>query len=426
MGETQAIDDTTDAETWQENVSDKTTTFKLRHERSTRTHTIDGELVHEIVESYDDDAPAESLTFKAKTECPIDDHTTTRELDDDGVVRYQCDTDSCAYQATVKRRYDERTNTEAPTFYRAVVPDHGVENDGTIDFADTIDGEDEDDVELLANAVRVLTLGRYVGGVDDKAHVSAERDDDMNVVEDAYIDTLECSKCGVEIEAPAARRHAHFGDVCVECEDATVWSPDDAELPDDVVDRMNDHKTFSRSNIVAFLRDVAFYGDFVAAVTDDEDAGGFDGIKTGEQGKRDAHALGRGRKGTGFRRPNGAAHGKRHFRTVLRDLADTDLLERTDDADTDVDDPSAYWKLTEKGRGVLVELARCKTCGDAHDVFVRHSMYKAGRRTKHSKTLTIGCEACDHSSPAVGAFVLESSNQTEYHKIASVDDVVDE
>lgn len=414
-------DDRFDDDEWQANVTDTTTTFKIRHERSTRTYVDDdGNVVHEVVEDYDDDAPAESLTFAGKTRCPVDGHGHERDISgDDNVVRHTCDDDECPFYAAVGRR-DGVADT--PTFYRVVVPDDGIDTAGTIDFADHIDDvDDPDDVETLANAVRTLSLGRYVGGVNDKAHVSAEYDDDHNKTAEAYIDTTECARCGAEVEAPATKKHAHFGDVCPECEDATVWSPDDADLPDDVDAKMNEHKSFNRGNIVAFLRDVAFYGDYVDAVTDDEDAGGFDGIKTGKQGKRDAYAMGRGRAGTGLRRPNGAAHGKRHFRTVLRDLVDTGLVDRTDDGE-DVDDPNAHFVITDKGRDVLRELARCETCGDTHDVFVRHSTYKAGRKTKRSTSLSIGCDACDHSTAPAGAMVLDSSGDTHYDRIGDVDD----
>lgn len=409
-----------DDDEWQANVTDKSTDHKIRHKRSTRTRVEDGVVVHKVVEQYADDAAAESLSFKGKTRCPVDDHDTERDISgDDNVVRFRCREDGCPFEAAVGRR-DEGVDT--PTFFRVTVPDDAIEQAGTIDFADAAADKDDDDTEVLANAVRTLSLGRYVGGVNDKAHVSAEYDDDHNKTADAYIDTTECARCGDEVEAPATKTHAHFGEVCPSCEDAKVWSPDDADLPDDVEDRMGEHKTFNRSNIVAFLRDVAFYGDYVARMSDEDDAG-FDGIKTGKQGKRDAHAMGRGRKGTGLRRPNGAAHGKRHFRTVLRDLVDTDLIERTDDGDTDVDDPNAHFVITDKGRDVLRSLARCETCGDTHGVFVRHSTYKAGRRTKKSTSLSIGCDACDHSTAPSGAMVLDSSGETHYERIGDVDDV---
>jgi hypothetical protein len=408
-----------DEDDYRAHVTDEDTDdYKIRHARNVRTRVVDGEVVHYVTESYDRDADVDSLSFSGRVSCAAHGRTG-RTRGDDHTVRHACD--ECAFEVAVGYRRDEdETGAEAPTFYRAVVPD-AILDEPDVDLWSHVDDDaDEDDVATIANMVRTLSLDRYVGAIDDAAYVSAEYDDDHNKTEDAYLDIRTCDRCGDDVEAPALRKHAHFGDVCRACEDATVWSVDDADLPDDVVERMGDHKTFSASNIVRYLKDVAFFGDFVASVNDDVDA--FDGIKTGKGGERGVY--GGGRKGTGLRRPNGAAHGQAHFRTVLRDLVDTGLVDRTDGDDTDVDDPNAHFVITDKGRDVLSELARCETCGDTLDVFVRHSTYKVGRRTKRSRSLTIGCKACGDAdgTTAGGAMVLDSSGETHYEQFATVDD----
>jgi len=428
------IEDVTDDE-WLTHVTDDTTTFSLRHERSTRTVVEDGEAVHKIVESAADDANPASVSWSRPyfTRCPAcgDDVEKTREGDEDDdqyVETWSCEACAWSHRRASTASPHRTDDVDAkPIWSTTTFPHDAIDKpDDTVDFDKLVDGfDDEDDPKgKAANLMRDLTLSvkaKATGTFEDAAYVSAEYDDDSNKTAEAYIDTVECARCGDVVEAPAATKHAHFGEVCPACEDATVWSVDDADLPEDVVDRMGDHKTFSRSNIVSYLKDVAFFGAYVAEVSDDEDAGGFDGIKTGKGGKIGVQA-GTGRKGTGLRRPKGAAHNQAHFRTVLRDLVDTGLVDKSP-ADADVDDPNAHYTITDKGRDVLSELARCETCGESHDVFVRRSTYKAGRRTEKSSTLTTGCKACgDAEGYTPGAMVIESSSQSNYTRIASVDD----
>jgi len=410
--DTTDVSDIVDDDAWPAHVADTDTTFKLRHDRRITTEVTDGDIVHRVVESFADDAASESVTHCGAVHCPHDDHAATRDVSgDDNVERFDCP--DCQFDAAVAYRPGSNT----PSWYRATIPHAAVSTDASFD------PDDYDDADATTQAAKIsrhLAIDRYVSTVRDAAYVSPEYDDNGDKTADAYIDTTACARCGDEVETPAVRTHAHFGDVCAACEDATVWSPDDADIPDDVRARMSEHKTFTRNRIVRYLRDVAFWGDYVAAQADDVDADDTN-IKTGRGGKRAVTAAGNGTKGTGLRRPDGAAHGDAHFRTTLSDLVDTGLITRADGRDTDVDDPNAEWAMTDTGRDVLSELGRCETCGDTLSVFDRRSTYKAGRRTEHDSRLSLGCKSCgDADGTTTGTFVIDASSSVSYTKLTDI------
>lgn len=412
--DTTDVSDIVDDDAWAAHVDDTDTTFKLRHDRRVTTEVTDGDIVHRVFESVDDDAAAESITHtRAAVQCPHDGHSATRDVSgDDNVERFDCP--DCQFDAAVAYRPDSNT----PSWYRATVPHAAASTDASFNPDDY---DDADATAQAANITRHLAIDRYVSTVRDAAYVSPDYDDDGDKTADAYIDTTTCARCDDEVETPAVRTHAHFGDVCATCEDATVWSPADADIPDDVRARMSEHKTFSRTRIVRYLRDVAFWGDYVAAQSDDDVDADDTNIKTGRGGKRAVTAAGNGTKGTGLRRPKGAAHGDAHFRTTLSDLFDTGLIARTDARDTDVDDANAEWRITGKGRDVLTELARCETCGDTLSVFLRTSAYKVGRRTEHDTSLSIGCKACgDADGTTTGTLVIDTSSDVSYTKLTDI------
>jgi hypothetical protein len=398
-------------------VSDSDTTFMVRHERNTHTTVEDGQIVHKVVESYDRDAPVESLSFAGRVTCPVHGGHEA-EYDDDHTARHTCPEDDCPFEVVVGRRMTDRddvdpTDADAPTFYRATIPDDGVSTDfeDVDEWEAKVDDYEDDDLTTFANVVRTLALEKYVGAVNDKAHVSPEYDDDMNKTAEAYVDTFECSRCGDEWETPAKKTHEHFGDVCPSCEGATVWSVDDADLPDDVEARMSEHKSFDANHITSLLRDVIYWGNYVAGVDAATDGGMFDSddevdpedvgpVKTGEQGRVSTGRGDTGKPGTGLRRPKGFAHKFRYFRTVLRDAEDTGLIARADDRDTDVDDPDAAWVATDKGRDVFDALSTCPTCGADKVPMLRTSHYSAGRRTEVSRSLGLSCPSCDDTHSA--------------------------
>jgi len=396
-------------------VTDEPSTFSGRHERMTKTTVVDGTVAHTIFESAADDADTESLRWSRPyfASCPVCDADVDKTTDDGDQHVEEWDCTACVWSH--RRATDGVPNAVSddqrarPLWSKTVYP-HDFDDDPDIDFDKAYDGADTD--ADAANMIRSLWLNikqtTPTKTFADDAYVSPEYDDDMNKTADAYFETFACGRCGDEREAPAKRTHEHFGDVCPACEDATVWSIDDADLPDDVVDRMNTHKSFSVSKITKLLRDVNFWGNYVAAVNDDVDLDDVGAIKTGKGGKI-AVVAGAGKKGSGLRRPKGAAYDFAHFRTLLRDAAETGIVEQVGDGD--VDDPNTAWKPTDKGREVFDQIARCETCGETNVPMKRVSTYSAGRRSQKDTTLTVACPACDDlRSDAGGPFESSSSN----------------
>ena len=404
--------------------------IKIRHAGSIRTEVVDDVVVHKVVESVDPDAHGDSVSFsKGSYTCPVHDREhaeSDRTVDEDDEqirVDYTCtgDDGACPFEATAVMRRGEfdTPDYKRPEFIRLTIPH--VFDDDTFDadrfesLVDAADHGDEDDRTAVANMIRRLAVDD-IKVIYDSAYVKAEweHDDDGTPTEktaDAYIDSYECDRCGDEHDAGTERSHPHFGTVCPACEDATVWSPDDADLPDDVVDRMNDHKTFSVGNIVGLLRDVKHYPNYVARLSNDSDGGMFGvdeddvdpddvgPIHTGKQGRR---SMGRGdwERGTGLRRStDGVFNGMSNWRTLLSDAVDTGLITRADDADDVADeDTNARWVTTDKGDAVWSELARCKTCGGERKPYANKSHYQAGRRSESSVSLVTKCPSCDAKS----------------------------
>lgn len=418
------IEDLTDDDHYLRHVTETSTEFSGRHDRAVRTEVVDDTVVHRVFEAASTEADDESLSWSRVYygSCPACGDDVDEDADDGAqyVETWSCE--SCAWE--VRRA---STDYKARPLWSKTTYPHDFDDEPDVDFEKVVDGfEDEDEPRTrAANLMRDLWLGvkaNAVGTIKDAAYVSAEYEDEEKV-EDAYVDTFECGKCGDHRDAPAKKSHPVFGDVCPACEDVEVWSVEDADLPEDVVDRMNDHKSFNKSTITDVLRDVLFYGNFVATVDDHRDDGGMfaidtddvepedvPAIKTGEQGR---HGTGRGdgKAGTGFRRPGGAAHNRRYWRTFVRDAWETGLIERADDGDVDFDAPGARWSATEKGREVFDAIARCETCGDAYKPYLRISRYKVGRSYKTDYKLTTACPTCDaKNSEPVGAMVIESSS----------------
>lgn len=425
------VDEAVDGDHYLRHADDESSTFRIRHDRSVRTRVDDGDVVHTIVESVDDDAHTQSLSWSRTyfDRCPACGEDVDGDADDGDTYVETWSCEACPWE--LRRASDGVPNTVAddtrsrPLWSKTTYP-HDFDDDADVDFESV--AESSDTKAEAANLIRDLYLSlkaKALGTFNDAAYVSSEWEgegDDREKVADAYIDTTECGKCGDVVDAPATSDHAHFGDVCPACEGATVWSVDDADLPDDVVDRMADHKTFGKSNIVALLRDVMYWGNYVAAVDDRKDSTMFDAdddvdpddvppVKTGKQGRRDMGMGKGGRPGTGLRRPNGFAHNNRYFRTVLRDAEDTGLIRRVqDDPHADVDDPDLRWEATDTGRRVFDELSRCATCGEKRVPMLRSSSYKVGRSVKKDHSLTTACPTCDDlRSGSDGMLVLESS-----------------
>ena len=412
------IVDATPDDHYLRDVDDHESEFKKRHTRAVRTRVDDdGRVIHTIFETVGDDVDDASIRWSRPYfgSCPACDADVDidRTTGDQYVEDFECSA-GCGW--SLRRAATGPTNPHTddvdgrPLWSKKTVP-HDFENDTDVDASDFVN--DEYDITDASNLVRTLYLDvrqKALGTFADDAYVSAERDDDGDVVEPSHISTFECGSCGDVRETPAKRTHAHFGDVCPACEDATVWSIDDADLPDDVEARMSEHKTFNPTKIRSLLRDVMYWSNYVAASNDDTDPEDVGPIQTGAGGKIGVVA-GSGRPGTGLRRPKGFAHDFAHFRTVLRDAVDTGLITRADDADTDVDDENAAWEATDKGRDVFDQIARCTTCGSRLVPARRVSSYTSGGGySQKDASLTTTCPSCDKSSSRdTGALVLESS-----------------
>ena len=117
---------------------------------------------------------------------------------------------------------------------------------------------------------------------------------------------------------------------------------------------------------------------------------------TGKQGER--RIQGHGSPGTGFRRPDGAAHGDSNWRVVLREMRNAGLVERVDDEDVDFDAPSARWETTDKGDRVFDELSRCEWCGARKVGHLHKHTYKVSRyNTSTDYDLITMCpDGCRH------------------------------
>jgi len=366
---------------WVGHLEPDTGDVKIRHDQSIRTVVEDGVVVHKVVEQYDDTADAASLGFTGGYTCPDPDHDITTEYDGD-VIRHTCDGDECPFEAAVGYRPtpDDVTNHKTPSWYRVTVPhdtvfEHGVDDD--FDPAEWVDDADEDDKADTARIVRRLALSRFVVGVRDDAHVSAEydgdplNDDDAEKVADAYIDTFECARCGAEHDVGAERSHPAEDDpVCDACKDDPEWSIDDADVPDDVEDTFDAYGSVTPGKFRDLLRDVKHYPAWVAAGDDDTDVDDAPACPTGKQGER--RVKGHGSPGTGLRRPDGVAHGDSNWRVVLREARDAGLIHRVDDEDDAAfDDAPARWESTDKGDAAFAELARCEWCGKRRHAY-RH------------------------------------------------------
>lgn len=404
-------------------ITDTDSTFSGRHERHVETEvTAEGFVVHNVIEAYDQDAHGESLSWKRTLHsgsCPTCDagelDYTDRREDGRYVESVECDT--CPYTARTASVDAPMGDADylKPVFYRATVP-HNFENEPDVDWDEMReDLEGDADVSDLANIVRSLALRKHIGRVNDAAYDSDEK----------AIQTVECGHCGDEVETPAVETHAYYGDVCPDCADVTVWSPDEADLPDDVTDRMDTHATFTPTKVVKVLRDALYYDAYKRTNIDDEEKAERvpEGITTGRGGRIDAQGLGRGQKGTGLRRPSGPFHGEQHWRTILKDAKETGLIQRADDADVDDEHKDARWTATDKGREVFDALARCETCGGEKRPYKRTRTYQTkGRYTKKDSHLTLVCADCDQmQSRSKGMTVASSTGQFGHSKLDGVD-----
>ncbi len=387
-------------------------TFSGRHTRTLDTTVEEGHVVHKVIEDYADDAHGESLSWARglPQSCPHCDAALATDEDSNGGNYIEAaDCPDCPFTV-------ERVSVDAPvqdsnymkpvTFSAAYVHDFDDEPDVDWDDMKSDLGEDTDLCDI-ANIVRSLSLTRELNAARDKAYDS-----------DEGIQTVECGNCGGVVDAPAASTHAHFGEVCPDCEDVEVWSPDEADLPDDVRARMDTHKTFSPDRIVRMLRDVLYYANYRRTnLDDDEDADKIpDGITTGRGGKIDAHGMGRGVKGTGLRRPSGAFHNFAHWRTLLGDAKDTSLVERTDTSDVDDKHKNARWTATDKGREVFDELARCRMCGGRKEPYKHIHTYQSRQYTNKDTRLTLACADCDELSHSLRGMTISSSAGSYSHK----------
>lgn len=399
------------------------TTFSGRHQRHIDTTVTDtGLVVHTVIESYDSDAHGDSLSWKygiPTGSCPV---CSAGELDteldrSDAQVTETSTCDTCPFmvrQASINAEYDD-PDYQKPKFYRANVP-HNFEDEPDIAWEDHKEQTDDADIPDLANIVRTLSLQKFVGRVRDKAYDSDKK----------AIQTDTCEHCEATVESPAVKTHPYYGTVCPDCEDISVWTVEDAELPDDVVEQMETHASFNSHKITALLRDVIYYANYqrtrldADSETDPEDIP--EGITTGEGGQIDAQGLGRGKKGTGLRRPDGPFHNNAHWRTLLSDAKETDLITRSDSTDCDDDHEDARWVATEKGKDVFTELARCQTCGNTKDPYYRTRVYQTqGKHTNKDSSLTLACADCDQmESKPSGMTIASSSGETVLRQLNGV------
>ena len=405
-----------DADHYLRHVTDDDYDHKIRHTGTIRTEVEDGYVVHRITEDYDDDADGESLRWSMVPKCPIHgNEDRTKEYDQAGdlrLLRWSCDGDdgACPFEATQAEprghheddypegvKYGE-PDYERPLWFRVTEP-HDFEGDEENFDASKFEewAEESDDVEDLANALRTMKV-RNKGMVADAAYVRAEYDGDGPIdgdkIADAYVDTFECDRCGAEHDVGAEKSHpAHDDPVCRACEDDPVWSVDDADLPDDVEALFDEYASVTPSKVVGYLRDVRYWGRYKAAAIEhaDDPSGMFtvdttpDEVDpedvppcpTGKQGERRVDGM--GKPGTGFRRPDGPAHGDSNWRVVLREVAAADLIERVDDEDEDFDHPKARWETTDKGDAVFDELSRCEWCGARKTGHLWKHTYKVSR-----------------------------------------------
>lgn len=404
-----------DADHFLRHVTPQDTTFLGRHDRNVETTTEMGIVVHNVVESYSDDAHGESIAWTRSLPdggCPF--CTGALDTDEDAEDGTLYETAKCLTCPYIERRasVDAPLNDPdylRPLFYRAVIP-HDFDDEACVDWEEMREEmSDDTDLDDVANIVRALSIRSYIGRIRDKAYDSDESE----------LQTVECGHCGEEVDEPAAETHAHFGTVCPDCTDVTVWSVDDADLPDDVVEQMDEHASFTPDKVRSLLRDVMYYAAYKRTVLDDDDRVEqvSDGITTGRGGKRDAHGMGRGQKGTGLRRPNGAFHGDAHWRTVLQDAVGAGLIERVDDADCEDTAKDARWVATDKGRSVFDELARCETCGERKEPYLFMRVYQAqGKYTNKSQRLTLACSACDQMKSTPQGMTVASSSGRSTHK----------
>lgn len=428
-GEPVSDDDTPtldDHETAMLELEDDESTTKCVHTAATRTVVEDGDVVHKVTV---DAEPANGATgFYGFSECPaceadvdrVDDCTAEYMSGDVRKRVYACTADECAFEATLATAdstlKSEGYGRDDAVYALATVP----AVDPADVFDDGVDAITDDDGETMWGLYRTLMTGKVRSKLYDDDVVDANPDD-----EDDYSKTLaavECGVCGDEVRESTAETHAHFGDVCAEHADETVFDREGVELRGDVEDALERHKSVSRDALVKLLRDVLYYPNFVATKRDDGKEPS--GVKTGRGGKRDAHGLGRGKPGTGLRRPSGAFHNRTHWRTLLGDAVETGLIERVDDADElDDENENAVWSATEKGRDVFEALARCETCGESLKPYKRVSTYTVGRRTKKDTTLTLACAECDEMShspsgmtirDSSGSFSLQTLDGVEY------------
>jgi hypothetical protein len=421
--------------------------IKIRHDGSIRTVVEDGTVVHKVVEQYSDDADGESLSHAPPT-CPVHDGHRNRErtrVDDDGIIRlrYTCDGDDgdCPFDATIALRagtagddvddglpsYDD-PDYERPLWYRATIPHDFDDEFDAASYSDLVDASDNNRTEV-AQTFRRLSVNRNVERIRDAAYNKAQYNDDGKKTADRYIDTFDCARCGDTHDAGAEHDHpAHDDPVCIDCKDDRVWSVDDADVPDDVADVFDEYASVTPTKVRSLLTDVAWWQEFIASAR--EDASGDGGMftvntydddvdpddiapcPTGKQGVRKVQ--GHGSPGTGFRRPDGFAHGDAHFRTVIRKAREVGLIERVDgNDDADFDDPNARWDITDKGTEVLHELAVCPWCGDRLRPTLRVHTYKISRyNTTTDRELTLRCP-CGCRDSRNGSFTTLHDKYTD-------------
>jgi hypothetical protein len=407
-------------------VTDEETPFSGRHHRHVTTRVTDeGFIVHNIIESADSEAAPESLNWRQTIPagsckfCDSELETDQTTTDDRRVYTSTCPT--CPFSvrmAEVSADYGSRWD-KTPQFYRATIP-HNFSNDPDVDWSDIrANKKATAEVSDLANLMRALYLESYLGRIRDKAYDSDTRE----------ISTVECGSCGDTVETPAAREHPYFGMVCPDCDGETVWTIEDADLPEDVRQKMDKHASFSRASVRRLLHEVRYNAEYkrTRARKADADADEIqnipDGIKTGTGGEIDAQGLGRGSPGTGLRSPGSVFHDNPHWRTLLGDAIETGLIEQSNPS-VDPEESSARWTLTDKGADVLAELNHCETCGGALKPYLRMSIYKNSPTAKslRSSRLTSACPTCDVSPSSNGAaLTLSSSSQSKLLTLDGID-----